>query len=85
TEHSPITVEAVRKYRLDPDIAAPPPALTDDTTRKGRAFRVAGPRSAARAGEKVVERVRDAWGRDWGLVWAVPRPPRPPRPPRAGA
>ncbi|MEP7132897.1 MAG: hypothetical protein ABI914_07015 [Acidobacteriota bacterium] len=74
SEHSPITVEAVRKYRLDADLVpSPSPAAKAE---KARAFRVAGPRSEARAGEKVVERVRDAWGRDWGLVFAAPRPPR---------
>ncbi|MEP6770058.1 MAG: hypothetical protein ABJC61_15395 [Acidobacteriota bacterium] len=74
TEHSPITVGAVRKYRLDPDGAAPVgPALPPVSAR---AFRVSAPRSAPRGGERVVERVRDAWGRDWGVVLAAPRPAR---------
>ncbi len=76
TEHSPITVDAVRRYRLDPDRAAPGMPLLASISP--RAFRVAAPRSAPRGGERVVERVRDAWGRDWGVVLAVPRPARGP-------
>ncbi|MCA1580125.1 MAG: hypothetical protein LC796_01785 [Acidobacteria bacterium] len=74
TEHSPITVRAVRQYRLDPDgSASSAPPLSSVAAR---AFRVADPRSAPRRGERVVERVRDAWGRDWGVVLAVPTFPR---------
>ncbi len=76
SEHSPITVEAVRKYRLDPDFPPRTPSGASLLRQKARAFRLAPPRSTARAGEKVVERVRDAWGRDWGVVLAAPPPPR---------
>ncbi|MEP6800779.1 MAG: hypothetical protein ABJC07_02495 [Acidobacteriota bacterium] len=76
SEHSRITVESVRRYRLDPDVSASPSFRSSLPAQVGPSFRVAAPRAGPRAGEKVVERVRDPWGRDWGLVLAVPRPPR---------
>ena len=75
-EHSRITVEAVRKYRLDPDFSASPSFRSNLPAEEAPSFRVTAPRSAPRAGEKVVEWVRDGWGRDWGIVLAAPRPPR---------
>lgn len=63
-QHSLLAVDAVRRHRLDPDAPAP-------ERRPGarfRRFRVDGRSAAPGAGERVVERVRDAWARDWAVV-----------------
>ena len=65
---SALAIEAVRTYRLDPDDVL------------GRAFgrgpsvsvRIAAAASTPSAGERVVERVRDAFGREWARVLASP-------------
>jgi hypothetical protein len=64
--HSPITFDAVRSHRLDPEArrweaprAAGPPS---------RAFRIAAPGSAPAHGERLLERLTDGWGREWGVV-----------------
>jgi len=62
--HSPLAVEAVRRFRLDPDA----PAAQEAPGRAGRSFRVEPSSTAARPGERVVEHVRDGWGRDWAVV-----------------
>ena len=63
--HSPIEVEAIRGYRLDPDAAS-------DSSRGAREadlrFRIAPTRSAAKTDERVVERISDPWGVTWGVV-----------------
>ncbi len=65
--HSEITIGGIRRYRLDPDLAQePPPAL------RGRVFRIEKPGAAAGPGERLVERLRDAWGRDWAVVFGRP-------------
>lgn len=69
--HSPITVGAVYRYRLDPQKAAP--AAPAPAGRTNRAFRVAPPGQGPAEGERAVERVRDAWGRDWAVVLAKAR------------
>jgi hypothetical protein len=60
--HSPITLEGIRRYRLDPGFR--------ESSRPGgrRCFRIAAPETVPGAGERVVERVRDAWGRDLAVV-----------------
>lgn len=64
--YAPVTFETIRRYRLDPDGAK----LAGRAAGSGkRAFRVAVPGTAARAGERRVERIADAWGRDWGCVY----------------
>ena len=62
--HSPLTIGAVRRWRLDPD-GSPTPAA-------GRAFRIriAPPSDGGEAGERRVETVADGWGREWAAVWA---------------
>lgn len=60
--HSPITIEAIRRYRLDP-CPAPSPAGPP-----ARSFRIISPKAPLAPGERAVERIRDAWGRDWGVV-----------------
>ena len=63
--HSPITLEGIRRYRLDPD-------LRGGSRRAGtrRCFRIAAPGTVPGAGEgvRIVERVRDPWGRDLAVV-----------------
>ena len=64
--HAQITFQTVRRYRLDPDgakLARP----AGDPVR--RTFRVTTPGAPAGVGERRVERVGDAWGRDWGWVY----------------
>ena len=63
--HSAIAADAVRRYGLDPDRPAAPPA-------PGRrlAVRIAPPGEAASASERAVERVEDARGRAWAVVFA---------------
>jgi hypothetical protein len=65
--HSAITIGGIRRYRLDPDLAK---GASPD--RRVRLFRIAGPEATAGAGERLVERVRDAWGRDWAIVLGRP-------------
>ncbi len=61
------TVETVRRYRLDP-FGSLPRSAPRPRRAGGRRFRIVPPGTAPGAGERVVERVRDAWGREWGLV-----------------
>jgi hypothetical protein len=63
--HYALTVQGVWRYRLDPAIPDEPPAARGGD----RAFRVAAPGTAPRAGERLVERVTDAWGREWACVY----------------
>jgi hypothetical protein len=63
--HSPITIAAVRRWRLDPDAAAEPPR------RRALRVRIAGPRDPGGGeGERRVETIRDGLGREWAVVWA---------------
>jgi hypothetical protein len=64
--HSPIAIEAVRRYGLDPDraSAAVPPSTGQ------RSLRIAVPGSVPGTGERLVERVEDPWGRPWAVVLA---------------
>jgi Dolichyl-phosphate-mannose-protein mannosyltransferase len=64
--HSPITIEGVRRFRLDP---CPGPEGSGRSIRSSqRAFRIAPPDTAPQSGERPVERLRDAWGREWAVV-----------------
>jgi hypothetical protein len=58
---SRVTIETVRRFRIG---VAPP----SGRRRPYRAFRVTPPGIAGRPGERVVERVRDGWGREWAVV-----------------
>jgi hypothetical protein len=63
--HSPLAVNAVRLYRLDPDASAsaePAPGRGD------RSFRIGPPSTEPGPDERVVERVRDGWGKGWAVV-----------------
>ena len=64
--YAPVTFETIHRYRLDPDGGK----LSGRAAGSGeRALRVAAPGTPARAGERRVERIADAWGRDWGWVY----------------
>ena len=65
--HSPITIGAIRRYRLDPDAA---PATASSAVPSRRNIRIAPPGALPGPREHAVERVRDAWGREWGVVIA---------------
>jgi hypothetical protein len=68
--HAQITFETVRRYHLDPDEARlAPRAVGVETPR--RAFRVAVRGAPPHAGERRVERVGDAWGREWGWIYGI--------------
>ena len=68
---SDLTIDTVRRYRLDS--AAPLAAGGPSSeTRGARLLRVAARGSSARPGERVVEWVRDGWGREWAVVLALP-------------
>jgi hypothetical protein len=64
--HSPLAIEAVRRYELDPDRrVAGAPAL------RGRKFRIAPPDASPGEEERVVERLFDPRGRPWAVVLAA--------------
>ena len=64
--HSPIAVEEIRRYRLDPDTPRISP-ISDPRRR----MRIAPPGVATESGERAVERIVDAWGKTWALVLAT--------------
>jgi hypothetical protein len=72
---SDLTVDTVRRYRLSPGAGA---GVADPVAPgfRERRFRIAPPSSAPGAGERTVERVRDAWGREWAVIFgrAAPAP-----------
>jgi hypothetical protein len=62
-----LTVRGARKYRLDPwDRNAEHGTRTTDR----REFRIVAPATAPRSGERLVEKIQDAWGREWAWVYA---------------
>ena len=60
--HSEITIGGIRRYRLAPDVPEQEPAT------ERRCFRIVPAGTPLEPGERTVERVRDAWGRDWAVV-----------------
>ncbi len=64
--HSPLALEAIQGYRLDPDRRI---READDGPRRRR-IRVVAPDEIPGPAERVVERVRDPWGVEWALVLA---------------
>jgi hypothetical protein len=66
---SDLTIETVRRYRLDPE-AGPAPA--ERGAGAAKTFRIVAPAVAPGAGERPVERVDDAWGRPWAVVLGRP-------------
>ncbi|HEX4439357.1 MAG TPA: hypothetical protein VH854_04750, partial [Thermoanaerobaculia bacterium] len=63
--HSPLTIGAVRRWRLDPDAAGAPSA------RRGFRVRIAAPGDAGGEGERRVETIADPRGTEWAVVWAA--------------
>jgi hypothetical protein len=63
--HSEVTFETIRDYRLDPDLAADGLAVNGG---RSRAFRIASARAARDPAERLVETIRDPWGKTWALV-----------------
>jgi hypothetical protein len=69
---SALTIDTVRRYQLD--FERPKGARVrlrsegDSATNAGRSFRIVAPGVRAARGERVVEHVRDDWGRDWAVV-----------------
>jgi hypothetical protein len=63
--YAPLTIETIRRFRILPrrEAAAVPPSGPRE-----RVFRICPPGTPAQGGERVVERVRDAWGKDWAVV-----------------
>ena len=61
------TVELVRRFRLDPQ--DPGHGMMSGAPRaRQRSFRVASPQTSPEAGERIVERVQDGWGKTWAVV-----------------
>jgi hypothetical protein len=69
--HSRIAVDAVRRYRLDPDLAAARPEA-----RASLQLRIVPGGTVAADGERIVERVEDSRGRTWAVVLARRAPVR---------
>ncbi len=63
---SDLTIDTVRRYRLG--AGGEPSARPDRAPGPARRFRIEAPSAAPSAGERAVERVRDGWGRSWGVV-----------------
>ena len=60
--HSPVTIGGVRRYRLDPDPPLGP------VGGRARDFRIGASGTALAPRERIVERVRDPWGRESAVV-----------------
>ena len=69
---NPLTIAGVRKYRLDPGRDAGD-ARREATGIAHRRFRIVAPETGPGAGERLVERVSDPWGREWARVYASRR------------
>jgi hypothetical protein len=63
--YAPLTIDVIRRYRILPRREA---AQAAPAGARARRFRIAPPGTPPQAGERVVERVRDAWGKDWAVV-----------------
>jgi hypothetical protein len=64
---NPLTMEGARKYRLDP--WRRPSVVSREPKEAERKFRIVAPGTPPAAGEKLVERVGDAWGREWSWIY----------------
>jgi len=67
---SRLTMEPIRRYRLDPEEPRREEILgrARPGDNRRRAFRIAPPRTEPGSAERLVERIRDGWGRDWAVV-----------------
>ena len=62
-----LTVRGARKYRLDPWTRGSPIAIPRAAFLQAR---IVAPGTAPQDGERLVERVQDAWNREWAWVYA---------------
>jgi hypothetical protein len=60
-----LAIETTRRFRIVPRREA---ALEAPSGSRDRIFRICPPETRPGEGERVVERVRDAWGQDWAVV-----------------
>lgn len=68
------TIAAVRRFRLDPeDLGLTNRLPPSDSGGPTRSFRIVPPDAARRPEERLVERVRDAWGQEWAVVLGTRR------------
>jgi len=63
--HSTIAVEAIRRYRLDPDVSSYEGYLLRE---RERTFRIVGPKTEPAAADRLVEKISDPWGFPWAVV-----------------
>ena len=69
-----LAIDPVRRYRLDPYRSLPRLPEPDREPTRGQAFRIAPSGTPPGPGERVVEHVRDGWGREWSTVLGRPAP-----------
>ena len=67
--HDPVTVYVIRRYRLDPDDRGGRTEFWRPLPT-GRTFRIAPPGEEPGAGERIVEKLQDAWGTPRGVIFA---------------
>ena len=68
--HGP-PVGAVAGHSVEGPVPEPQPAPSSGAPRHG--FRIGAPDAASDSG-RIVERIRDVWGRGWGVVVAERQP-----------
>jgi dolichyl-phosphate-mannose-protein mannosyltransferase len=61
---SDLTIETVNRYALDPDAPAGP----SDVSVPPRFFQLRARGTSPSPGQRLVESVRDSWGREWAVV-----------------
>ena len=73
-EGSQIVIEAIRRYRLEPDgqgtVIGSVPSQGSGRRSPERVFRVVPPNTIPEPAERLVEHVQDGWNRDWAIVLA---------------
>ena len=73
-EGSRIVIDAIRRYRLDPDgqslVVGSAPSRRSRLRAPERGFRVVPPSTTPEPEERLVEHVQDGWNRDWAIVLA---------------
>ena len=63
-----LSVDPVRRYRLDPYGSLPRLPEPQREPTRGQSFRIVPAGTTPGPRERVVERVRDGWGREWSTV-----------------
>jgi hypothetical protein len=71
--HSPMTIQAIHDFRLDPDEPRQRAVFFSSRTRDPRdgerCFQILPPQASGNAAARLVERIRDPGGKEWALVW----------------